>query len=142
MQRDLPLGHRLQGLVGHRRGLVVHRRTASPPSWRAVHERPQTDQRTGRGLNRTKTYINDDLAVCGLRGGFTRVEQTLLEGGHGDDVIRQRTAFEQVMRAVRAGHLHSPNARFPGGHGCNRPLKVSLVKLAANQGASYWLQHA
>jgi hypothetical protein len=28
-----------------------------------------------------------------LRGGFTRVEQTPLEGGHGDDVIRQRMAF-------------------------------------------------
>ncbi len=50
--------------------------------------------------------------------------------------------LEQVMRALRAGHLHPPNARFPGGHGCNRPSKVSLVKLAANQGASYWLQHA
>jgi len=33
-----------------------------------------------------------------LRGGFTTVEQTLLEGGHGDDVIRQRMAFQEVMR--------------------------------------------
>jgi uncharacterized protein YbcI len=52
----------------------------------------------GRGPERTKTYVNDDLVVCLLRGGFTRVEQTLLEGGHGDDVIRQRMAFQQVMR--------------------------------------------
>jgi uncharacterized protein YbcI len=52
----------------------------------------------GRGPDRTKTYVNDDLVVCLLRGGFTRVEQTLLEGGHGDDVIRQRMAFQQVMR--------------------------------------------
>jgi uncharacterized protein YbcI len=52
----------------------------------------------GRGPEKTKTYVYDDLVVCLLRGGFTRVEQTLLEGGHGDDVIRQRMAFQDVMR--------------------------------------------
>ena len=52
----------------------------------------------GRGPERTKTYVSDDIVVCLLRGGFTRVEQTLLEGGHGEDVIRQRMAFQQVMR--------------------------------------------
>ncbi len=52
----------------------------------------------GRGPDRTKTYVHDDLVVCLLRGGFTAVEQTLLEGGHGDDVIRQRMSFQQVMR--------------------------------------------
>jgi len=52
----------------------------------------------GRGPERTKTYVSDDLVVCLLRGGFTRVEQTLLEGGHSEDVIRQRMAFQQVMR--------------------------------------------
>ena len=52
----------------------------------------------GRGPDRTKTYVNGDLVVCLLRGGFTRVEQTLRDGGHGDDVIRQRMAFQEVMR--------------------------------------------
>ena len=52
----------------------------------------------GRGPDRTKTYVNDDLVVCLLRGGFTRVEQTLLEGGHGADVIHQRMVFQDVMR--------------------------------------------
>jgi uncharacterized protein YbcI len=52
----------------------------------------------GRGPEQTKTYVSDDLVVCLLRGGFTRVEQTLLEGGHTEDVIRQRMAFQQVMR--------------------------------------------
>jgi uncharacterized protein YbcI len=52
----------------------------------------------GRGPDRTKTYVNGDLVVCLLRGGFTRVEQTLREGGHGDDVIRQRMAFQDVMQ--------------------------------------------
>jgi len=52
----------------------------------------------GRGPERTKTYVSNDLVVCLLRGGFTRVEQTLFEGGHGDDVIRQRMVFQDVMR--------------------------------------------
>ena len=32
----------------------------------------------GRGPTQAKTYYHDDLVVCVLRGGFTRVEQTLL----------------------------------------------------------------
>jgi hypothetical protein len=28
-----------------------------------------------------------------MRGGLTRVEQTLLDGGHGDAVIHQRMVF-------------------------------------------------
>ena len=52
----------------------------------------------GRGPTRTKTYYEDDLVVCLLRGGFTRVEQTLLEGGRGSSVIRQRMEFQELMR--------------------------------------------
>ena len=52
----------------------------------------------GRGPTRTKSYYQDDLVVCLLRGGFTRVEQTLLEGGRGDAVIHQRMEFQELMR--------------------------------------------
>jgi uncharacterized protein YbcI len=52
----------------------------------------------GRGPTRAKTYYQDDLVVCLLRGGFTRVEQTLLEGGRGDSVIQQRMDFQELMR--------------------------------------------
>jgi uncharacterized protein YbcI len=52
----------------------------------------------GRGPTQAKTYYHDDLVVCLLRGGFTRVEQTLLEGGRGHAVIEQRMAFQEVMR--------------------------------------------
>jgi uncharacterized protein YbcI len=52
----------------------------------------------GRGPTQTKTYYHDDLVVCVLRGGFTRVEQTLLEGGRGHAVIAQRMEFQEVMR--------------------------------------------
>lgn len=52
----------------------------------------------GRGPTRAKSYFEDDLVVCVLRGGFTRVEQTLLEGGRGSAVIHQRMAFQDLMR--------------------------------------------
>ena len=52
----------------------------------------------GRGPTRTKSYYEDDLVVCVLRGGFSRVEQTLLDGGRGAAVINQRMEFQDVMR--------------------------------------------
>jgi uncharacterized protein YbcI len=52
----------------------------------------------GRGPTRAKSYYEDDLVVCLLRGGFSRVEQTLLEGGRGDSVIHQRMEFQDLMR--------------------------------------------
>jgi uncharacterized protein YbcI len=52
----------------------------------------------GRGPTRAKSYFEDDLVVCVLRGGFTRVEQTLLEGGRGSAVIDQRMEFQELMR--------------------------------------------
>jgi uncharacterized protein YbcI len=53
----------------------------------------------GRGPTRTKSYYADDLVVCVLRGGFSRVEETLLEGGRGVAVIDQRIAFQELMRS-------------------------------------------
>ena len=52
----------------------------------------------GRGPTQTKSYYEDDLVVCVLRGGFTRVEQTLRDGGRGHAVIAQRMEFQEVMR--------------------------------------------
>ena len=52
----------------------------------------------GHGPTRTKSYYEDDLVVCVLRGGFSRVEQTLLDGGRGAAVITQRMEFQEVMR--------------------------------------------
>jgi len=52
----------------------------------------------GHGPTRAKSYYVDDLVVCVLRGGFTRVEQTLLQGGRGAAVIQQRMAFQDLMR--------------------------------------------
>jgi uncharacterized protein YbcI len=51
----------------------------------------------GRGPDKAKTYVSGDLVVVLMRGGFTRVEETLLEEGRGEAVIQQRTDFQHVM---------------------------------------------
>jgi uncharacterized protein YbcI len=52
----------------------------------------------GVGPTQAKSYYHDDMVVCLLRGGFTRVERTLLEGGRTAAVIQQRMEFQEVMR--------------------------------------------
>ena len=65
----------------------------------------------GRGPTRTKTYFEDDLVVCLLRGGFSRVEQTLLEGGRGSSVIQQRMDFQELMRERFEGLIEQATGR-------------------------------
>jgi uncharacterized protein YbcI len=65
----------------------------------------------GRGPTRTKTYYEDDLVVCLLRGGFSRVEQTLLDGGRGESVIRQRMEFQELMRGRFVGVIEHATGR-------------------------------
>ena len=65
----------------------------------------------GRGPTRTKSYYQDDLVVCLLRGGFTRVEETLLEGGRGPAVIQQRMEFQNLMRARFEAVIESATGR-------------------------------
>ncbi|MBA3348901.1 MAG: DUF2294 family protein [Actinobacteria bacterium] len=65
----------------------------------------------GRGPTRAKSYYQDDLVVCVLRGGFSRVEQTLLEGGRGDAVIQQRMEFQELMRGRFTGVVEQATGR-------------------------------
>src|SRR5579859_2899325 len=65
----------------------------------------------GRGPTRTKSYYADDLVVCVLRGGFSRVEQTLLDGGRGTAVIQQRMEFQEVMRDRFTGVIQDATGR-------------------------------
>ena len=65
----------------------------------------------GRGPTRTKSYYQDDLVVCVLRGGFSRVEETLLHGGRGDAVIQQRMEFQELMRERFEAVIESATGR-------------------------------
>ena len=65
----------------------------------------------GQGPSRTKSYYQDDLVVCVLRGGFSRVEQTLLDGGRGQAVIQQRMEFQELMRERFVGVVEDATGR-------------------------------
>jgi uncharacterized protein YbcI len=65
----------------------------------------------GRGPSRVKSYYEDDLVVCLLRGGFSRVEQTLFDGGRGQSVIQQRMEFQDLMRARFEGVIRDATGR-------------------------------
>jgi uncharacterized protein YbcI len=52
----------------------------------------------GRGPTTTKSYYEDDVVLCVLRGGFSRVEKTLIDAGRSDAVMAQRLEFQEVMR--------------------------------------------
>ena len=112
--RDLPSSFSVRATAGYDCPVFssrVHRPVVSPPE---VKRAPQShgDVLTaisdgivallkefyGRGPTRAKSYYEDDLVVCLLRGGFSRVEQTLLEGGRGSAVIQQRMEFQELMR--------------------------------------------
>ena len=51
----------------------------------------------GRGPDKAKAYYYDDLVVVLMRGGYSRVEETLLQAGKGQSVIDQRASFQAAM---------------------------------------------
>jgi uncharacterized protein YbcI len=52
----------------------------------------------GRGPTRAKSFLLDDTyVVTVLRNTMTTVEQTLVEGGHGDQVRSVRLTFQEAM---------------------------------------------
>jgi uncharacterized protein YbcI len=53
----------------------------------------------GKGPTKAKTHLVDDTVVCILRGGFTRVERTLLDTGEVESVYQMRRSFQQAMEA-------------------------------------------
>jgi uncharacterized protein YbcI len=51
----------------------------------------------GKGPTKAKTHQVNDTVVSILKGGFTRVERTLLETGEIEPVYQMRRTFQQVM---------------------------------------------
>jgi uncharacterized protein YbcI len=51
----------------------------------------------GKGPTRARTYYQDDTVLVLLRGGFTRVEETLMREGRMGAVRDQRDAFQAAM---------------------------------------------
>jgi uncharacterized protein YbcI len=56
----------------------------------------------GKGPTKAKTHQVDDTVVSILKGGFTRVERTLIDTGQIESVYQMRRAFQQVMEMSSA----------------------------------------
>ena len=52
----------------------------------------------GKGPTEAKTYALDDMIVCVLKGGFTTVEETLMDDGKSDEVEQLRRTFQRTMQ--------------------------------------------
>jgi uncharacterized protein YbcI len=52
---------------------------------------------TGRGANRARTVISDDLIAVVLYDSLTRGEQTLVDHGHAQEVLDIRRTFQETM---------------------------------------------
>jgi uncharacterized protein YbcI len=52
---------------------------------------------TGRGAQRSRAFVHDDVVVCLLDGGATSAERNLVESGKGDLVRAQRDAVQRLM---------------------------------------------
>jgi uncharacterized protein YbcI len=75
----------------------------------------------GKGPNRAKTYINDNLVLCVLENGTTTVEQTLRSGGRADEArtarvdVIQDTA-EEALKSKVEELTHQKVGALIGGH--------------------------
>ena len=56
-------------------------------------------QHYGKGPTRCRTYLQPDLVVVVLGGGYTASEQTLFEGGRWYEVREARQHWQDTMRA-------------------------------------------
>ncbi len=52
----------------------------------------------GKGPTKAKTYLMNDSLICILKGGFTTVEQTLIESGDVNAVYSIRRSFQDAMK--------------------------------------------
>ena len=56
-----------------------------------------TKEHADRGPTKCRTYIDDDLVIVLMRGGFSAMENTLFEDGKFLDVRSMRHAFQDTM---------------------------------------------
>ena len=57
-----------------------------------------TNQYTGRGPTKARTYITDDLVTVVLQDSLTKGERTLVGHDHHELVLSTRRAFQQAMQ--------------------------------------------
>ena len=97
----------------------------------------------GRGPTGAKTYVMDDLVVCVLRDGLTRVERTLRDRGQGEFVREVRVRFQDAVEDQMRGMVEEltgrsvvaflsqatvdPEVMIDGSHGVGRLARKPLT---------------
>jgi uncharacterized protein YbcI len=103
MSRDL--GCFSRHFVGHERAMSVdqdqagHTRGDLAPAISTAFVR-LLKEHADRGPTRCRTYIDDELIIVLMRGGYSRLENTLFEDGKWLDVRSTRHAFSDTMKAA------------------------------------------
>jgi uncharacterized protein YbcI len=87
----------------------------------------------GRGPSKIRTYLDDDLVVCLLEGGFTQAEQTLLRHSGDELVIEMRLRLQAAMRTGITETVQSITGRtvrsFMSANDPARDLQVEVLVL-------------
>jgi uncharacterized protein YbcI len=65
----------------------------------------------GKGPSQAKSHVIDHTIVCMLYGGFTPVEQTLIDSGEAAAVHRVRSAFQKIMESEFCGRVEELTGR-------------------------------
>ena len=96
----------------------------------------------GHGPSRTKSYYADDLVVCVLRGGFSRVEQTMIELEFSRVVTDTRSVFQDAMAHKFISAVERLSGRdvlsFSSNHHVGPDIEVELFMLRPKQTGTSW----
>jgi uncharacterized protein YbcI len=92
----------------------------------------------GRGPDKVRTYIDDDLVVCVLEGGLTRAERTL-QGHAGDEpVLELRRQLQAAMRSAIVEAVQTILGRevrsFMSANDPSNDLQVEVIVLSGGSG--------
>ena len=91
-------------------------------------------QAYGRGPTSARTYVQDDLLVCLLRGGYTRGEHMLRDHGELETLRDHRVVvqgtIEDQARAIVREHLGRDVVSVMSANDPERDLSVEIFVLA------------
>ena len=96
-------------------------------------------QHYGKGPTRCRTYVQPELVVVVLGGGYTASEQTLFEGGRWYEVREARQHWQDTMRARFVETIEGLTARnvraFMSANHQDPDFAVELFVLESEQAA-------
>ena len=94
----------------------------------------------GKGPTKARTYHQEDVITCVLRGGLTRAEQTLLAAGHPDAVRRGRHMLQSALREDFVEAVETLTGRrvigFMSGNAPEADMSVEVFVLESAEPAS------